>query len=404
VTIAALAVLATARSDRGPLAFGWNTLPMPAIGPGVIESTAIVGVGRQAVLAVGMRRGSSEHVRYWRRAGQRWRSVALERPVVRDLSEPLALAEFRGQACVVVKRQQRIRLACVEPDTGVVTLSPAVPPAGVVTGVNALSAISGSLYLTISGPRNSSPTRSSMPTAVHHPQVLVFRFDGTSWTRATLAGDQDAAGGQLAQIAGRPCVLLTGGPPGDDSIEKAGVHCGGDKATTPWPVVGRPVGRDRTTGIFAGHSLASLGGDPLVGLLDYAPSGGKPNGAWRVLRLRDGRWRPSPLTVKGDRYAAQGHLYTFGDEAWSFLFEQRPVGGAMNLIARLRVQRAGPSDQTATNVGPPLVDREELYGPIDYGLAEIDNRIYAAYMKPNPREQRNLPRVAVLTQTTAPRR
>ena len=114
---------------------------------------------------------------------------------------------------------------------------------------------------------------------------------------------------------------------------------------------------------------------------------------WPVLRLREGNYTPTSLGGTHPAWSEQGDLYRVGPEIWAMRFDQRPRN--RTFAARIVVKALVPATGQVRMVGAPLLDDEDIYGPISTGLAVADVP-YVLWTKPNRRTRRNELRVSRL--------
>jgi hypothetical protein len=103
---------------------------------------------------------------------------------------------------------------------------------------------------------------------------------------------------------------------------------------------------------------------------------------WPIVALGDdGRWRSTGLGSADPAWSGQGKLYALGDRVVAMRFDQVPRSGTF--AARLVVDALRPATGVDQPLGPPLIDDELIYSPLQYDLAIANGRAYVVWSRPD---------------------
>jgi hypothetical protein len=235
----------------------------------------------------------------------------------------------------------------------------------------------------------------------------VFGRIGRKW-REPAAGDIDPAAPLGTQRifgvtrAGRPCLIydaLSDNPARGPRVQERCLRQGGWRPTVTPPLALNDVAQGAQRGREAINTdgAAVIDGRLFVGVDHFQAT--QVN--WPVYEAHRDGWKSTRFTqVERSGWNAQGSLYAMAGQLWAIRFDQRSSRtGLRTRLVALRRAVTGRIEQ----VGQPLLENAQFFGPLYWGLATVHARVYAAATVPLPGQRRNEFRVFALGKRTADR-
>lgn len=402
VSVAATRPAEQLASDPAPDAATWRPLAAPpAAAKWDVDGAAITSARRRLYLAVvdrGGGRSSLSKIHTFRLDGQRWRALGV---LALNRDEPFFLTGG-DRACVISTVRRDVLTRCITAvqhawrQVGGTAFTTTYPSPGVALAGAFVAG--GRVHVVRGDARFKGASRRRF---VHR----VLQETDNDWgllgqpdiDGETALGTQRVAG---LSRQGRPCLVydaLSDDPSRGPSVRHRCIQGETWHAMSP-PLPLKAVSPSFQAGREAINvdGAAFVAGRLFVGVDHFRPA--QTN--WPVFYLTRGRWRAAEFPAQPAGWNAQGSLYGLGGVLWAVRFDQRPTpSGLHTRLVALRRDRDGKVRQ----VGQPLIENQPLRGPLYWGMAEANGRIFLAATIPASPAGRNTVRVFTLQQPATSR-